>query len=191
MRKLAIAVTLSLCVLTPANAQGPASKWATLFLARLVPEHSGIARLYAGREVIIAQYTLGMRRLKAAGERGAGQPIAIAFLPREGLPTLEPFTWVAANGDMVRRVGDGLFILSAGNQLGNWYTDVTCRVTTWPTLFCTDTRERTISAPDLETLTLDGIPFKRPYPLAQEIPDESELMDVLEPEAGNQGAQDN
>lgn len=185
MRQLATAAALLLCVLTPATAQGSAPQWATLFLARLVPEQSGIARLYAGREVIIAQYTLGMRRLKAAGERGGGQPIAIAFLPREGLPPLEPFTWVAANGDMVRRVGDGVFVLSAGNQLGNWYTDITCQVTGWPTLVCGDGSERTISAPDLETLTLDGVAFKRPYPLAQEIPDESELLDALEPLADN------
>ena len=178
MCKVAIAATLMLCVLTPANAQGSASKWATLFLARLSPEHSGIARMYAGREAIVAQYTLGMRRLKAAGERG--QPIAITFLPREGLPALEPFTWVAANGDMVRRIGDGLFLLSAGNQLGNWYTDTTCQVTTWPTLACSDGSQRTISAPDLETLTLDGVPFKRPYPIAQEIPEESELMNAAE-----------
>ena len=104
MRKLAIAATLLLCVLSPANAQGPAPKWATLFLARLVPEQSGIARLYAGREVIIAQYTLGMRRLKLAGDRGAGQPIAIAFLPRKAFRRSSPSpgsppmaTWYAAS----------------------------------------------------------------------------------------------
>jgi len=185
MRKIIIGCALLICVATPANAQGPASKWATVFLARIVPEHASIARLYAGRETIIAQYTVAMRRYKAAGERSIGERMAISFQPSDCLPMLEPFTWIAASGDMVRRVGDGTFVLSAGNQLGNWYQDISCQVTLWPTLFCSDFRERTMSAPDLETVIFDGVEFKRPYPVVQELPDEADLLEGVLPDQQN------
>ena len=178
MRRLALAAMLLLLALPQAGAQGLGQRWATLFLARLLPGHSSIDRLYAGREAIIAQYTVAMRRYKAAGERSAGQRMAIAFQPRDQLPALEPYTWIAANGDMVRRTGSGVFALAVGNPLGNWFTDITCEVTLWPTLICSDNRERKISAPDLATVVVDGVEFKRPYPLTQVLPDEPLPTDV-------------
>lgn len=174
MRRVAAAIAMIAAALSSAQAQG--GQWGTLFLARLLPTHT-IANLYAGREMVIAQYTVAMRRYKAAGERGLGDRLAIAFQPSGAAPALEPFTWVAANGDMVRRIGNGVFAVSAGSQLGNWYVDVTCQVVLWPTLACADGSERKIAAPDLETLLLDGVEFKRPYPKA-ELPPEEDLATI-------------
>lgn len=173
MRKLAAAIVMLGVAMSSAQAQG--GRWGTLFLARLTPVH--LLSLYAGREATVAQYAVTMNRLKAAGERGLGDRLAISFLPAGVPPALEPFTWVAADGSMVRRAGDGVFAVSVGNQLGNWYVDVTCRVVLWPTLSCSDGIDRKMSAPDLETLVLDGLEFKRPYPKA-EIPTEEELANM-------------
>lgn len=174
MRNLAVAMVMLGVALSPAQAQG--GRWETLVLARLMPVH--ILGSYAGREATVAQYAVAMRRYKAAGERGPGDRLAIsAFVPLGAPPALEPFTWVSADGSMVRRVGDGMFAVSVGNQLGNWYVDVKCQVVLWPTLACSDGIDRKAAAPDLETFVLDGIEFKRPYPKA-EIPSEEELATI-------------
>jgi hypothetical protein len=164
MRKLAIAAALLFCALPPVMAEGVAGPWATLFRE---PADSAIGQRYAGNEIVIARYATAMRRYKAAAERSEFDRLAISFLPRDNTGTLEPFTWIADNGDMVRRMGDGIFRLMAGDPLGNWYTETTCQVTLWPTFYCSDDRERVMAAPDLQTMVFDGVTFRRPYPASQ------------------------
>ena len=169
MRAVLAAGTVLALLAAPALAEGKAGRWTT-FLLDKVPPQQNIAAAYAGNETVVVQYSVAMRRYKSAAERSEAERMAISFLPREGQSSVEPFTWIAADGDMVRRIGDGLFALSAGNPIGNWYTDVKCRVELWPKLFCEDGSQRTMSAPNLATLILDGVEYTRPYRMVEDPP---------------------
>ena len=78
-------------------------------------------------------------------------------------PRNEPWTWIAASGDSVRRVNAGMFKLSTGSYLGNWFSDIECLVVEWPTFLCSDGRKRKMPAPDAETVIFEGVEYKRPH----------------------------
>lgn len=161
------AALVAAVVMAPAPGGAASHGWATLALARAGAEQASVAHLYAGREQVVSQYALAMQRYRTAAARSERDRLSIALMPRQVSPVLEPFTWVADNGDTVRRVEDGVFALALGNPLGNWYTEIRCRVIEWPRLYCDDGRERPMSAPDLSTMIFDGVAYHRPYPSSQ------------------------
>lgn len=158
------AVLFAMAPVAAGRAQAERAQWSTLALLKLPLEHN--TRTAAGPvgTSVFARYASAMRRYRAAAERGAYDRLAIALIPSDGRKPFEPFTWIAEDGSVMQRSGDGLFVLTSGDPFGNWFSDLHCRVMLWPTLFCDDGTERTMSAPDLATMVFDGVPFYRPYP---------------------------
>ncbi|XCG52153.1 hypothetical protein ABVK50_32165 (plasmid) [Mesorhizobium sp. WSM2240] len=122
-----------------------------------------MAALYAARPAILVKYVAAMRRYQAAAARSDVSGPATTLEMSAEPPRNEPWTWIAASGDSVRRVEASMFKLSTGSYLGNWFFDIECLVVDWPTFLCSDDRKRKMSAPDPETVIFDGIEYKRPY----------------------------
>jgi hypothetical protein len=132
-------------------------------MGRLDSSFSNMAALYAARPAVLVEYVAAMRRYQAAAARSEASALATRLEMEAQAPTSEPWTWVAASGDSVRRVKAGMFKLSTGSYLGNWFSDIECIVVEWPTFLCSDGRKRKMSAPDAETVIFDGVEYKRPH----------------------------
>lgn len=160
MRASSILLMLLFAVV-PARAENPAYAWPTLSRDRLAPEQPSTLALYANREAVIVDYATAMRQSRATAEREGSRTSAAIFLPNDGRHVPERWTWVAENGDSVRRTGDGVFRLTRGNPRQNWFSEVECRVIDWPRLYCNDDQQRTMAAPDERTVIFDGVAFTR------------------------------
>jgi hypothetical protein len=124
---------------------------------------SGMAGLYAARPAVLVEYVAAMRRYHAAAARADVSGLAMRLEMNAEPARNEPWTWIAASGDSVRRIKPGMFKLSTGSYLGNWFFDIECLVVEWPTFACSDGRNRKMSAPDAETVIFDGIEYTRPH----------------------------
>ena len=143
MKRASIATVL-LCSIVPAKAEGGlAAKWVGPDLASIVSGKSDIVTLYADRQAVVVDYVMAMRRYE--------------------VPT-GPWTWVGANGDSVRRIGNDVFRVFLGNYAGNWFTELECIALEWPMFLCSDGKERKMSAPDPSTMVFDGVEYKRLSP---------------------------
>jgi hypothetical protein len=89
-------------------------------------------------------------------------------------PEFKRWRWRAADGSVVQRVADGRFRITFGDCVSSMCRATVCDVVLWPQLMCSDGQERTISAPDLRTVTIDGVTFARFLPAPDpELPDEA------------------
>jgi hypothetical protein len=152
-----------LCSIHHAGAEDRVAAWAVQHVGHRAASSSIMAALYAGRPAVLVEYVAAMRRYQAAAAGADESGLAIRLEMSAEPPQNEPWTWIAASGDSVRRVKAGMFKLSTGNYLGNWYSDIECLVVEWPTFLCSDDRKRKMSAPNSETVIFEGVEFKRPH----------------------------
>jgi hypothetical protein len=124
---------------------------------------SNMDALYAARPAVLVEYVAAMRKYRAAAARDDVSGLAMRLEMNAEPPRNEPWTWIAASGDSVRRVKAGMFKLSTGSYLGNWFSDIECLVVKWPTFLCSDGRKRKMSAPDAETVIFEGVEYRRPH----------------------------
>ena len=59
------------------------------------------------------------------------------------------------------RLKDGTFRIFLGNYFGNWFTELDCAILEWPMIDCSDGKKRKMSAPDMTTMILDGVEYRR------------------------------
>ena len=104
-------------------------------------------------------YGAAMRIYREAMTRPPGWPKFLDWDARR-----MPWTWVSEDGHSVQRRADGSFLISTadGNRL--WFTERACRVETWPQLACADGERPRAAAPELETLLVDEVVFRRSLP---------------------------
>jgi hypothetical protein len=120
-----------------------------------------MANLHAGRPSIVADYAAAMTRYRTVAEVADFKPPAYPFLSPRSVIAREPWTWMARDGSVVRRLGIGLFRITAADNSGSWFTDIECAEAGWPLFECTDGRSRRMSAPDSETMVFGGVEYKR------------------------------
>lgn len=118
-----------------------------------------MALLYSARPAVLIDYVAAMRRYEAAA--GRDEHPENPFQEPGELRAREPWTWTAANGDVVRRLREGVFVVWSGNYLGNWFTDVECTILEWPAFLCTNGQTWKMSAPDPDTMIFDDVEYKR------------------------------
>lgn len=118
-----------------------------------------MAVLYADRPSAIVDYVVAMRRNETEAARGE-RPQNLFRLQSEPRAR-EPWTWIAANGDMVRRLQEGVFVVRHGDYSANWFTDLECTILEWPRFQCLDGQTVTMSAPDPDTVIFGDIEYRR------------------------------
>jgi hypothetical protein len=122
----------------------------------LTPDWS-LAR-YTGQNEALARYAATMARYRerlvdVENSVGLAGPISPAMGER--------WTWLAADGSVVRRLNDGTFSLTAGDCVRILCHETTCIGAGWPLFVCEDDRQRKMSAPDFSTVIFDGVTFRR------------------------------
>jgi hypothetical protein len=73
----------------------------------------------------------------------------------------ERWTWLAADGSIIRRLDDRTFSLISGDCVRILCLETNCIGAGWPLFVCEDGRQRTMSAPNFSTVIFDGITFRR------------------------------
>lgn len=108
---------------------------------------------------------------RLSGQVRADYAVAMAAFAQmqegEGAPLLGTRTrwlWVAEDGSTVQRVAENTFRWRKGDCLSAFCVAVDCFVGVWPDLSCADGEERRISAPDLATVILQDVTFRRNIP---------------------------
>lgn len=116
---------------------------------------------YADKKVVVGKYAAAMTRYRERLQ-DVKKPVGLAgpFSPAGG----ERWTWLAADGRVVRRAEDGTFSLTSGDCVGLFCLETNCIGAGWPLFVCEDGRQRTMSAPDFSTVIFDGITFRRVPP---------------------------
>lgn len=118
-----------------------------------------MAALYSANPSAIVDYVAAMRRYEAEAARRE-QP-ENPFRVQGALRPREPWTWTAANGDVVRRLQEGVFVVWRGDYSANWFTDLHCTILEWPTFQCSDGQIMTMSAPDPDTVIFGDVEYRR------------------------------
>jgi hypothetical protein len=155
-------IAIVLCSIHRAGAEDRIAAGTVQRIGHRAASASNFAALYAARPAVLVEYVAAMRRYRAAAARGHISGLAFRMEMSAEPPRNEPWTWIVASGDSIRRVKAGMFKLSTGSYLGNWFFDIECLVVEWPTFLCSDGRKRKMSAPDAETVIFGGIEYKRP-----------------------------
>lgn len=121
---------------------------------------------YTDQKAALAKYAAAMARYRER-LKDIENPVGLAgpFSPAVG----ERWTWLAADGSVVRRSDDGTFSLTSGDCVRLFCLETNCIGAGWPLFVCEDGRPRTMSAPDFSTVVFDGITFRRTPPAS---PDE-------------------
>jgi hypothetical protein len=146
-----------------AGAKDRVTARAAQHMGSLDASSSNMTALYAAKPAVLVEYVGAMRRYRAAAVRADATGLAIRMEMSDEPPPNDPWTWIAASGDSVRRVKAGMFKLSTGSYLGNWFSDIECLLMEWPTFLCSDGRKRKMSAPDAETVIFEVVEYKRPH----------------------------
>ena len=92
-------------------------------------------------------------RVAFAGGYDQAPMLASPWSYGDQLPEPLHWAWVADNGDLITRVGKGLFRMSFANSHNNWFQEVDCRLLAWPEgnaeapMTCNDGKQRTMQVP--------------------------------------------
>ena len=79
------------------------------------------------------------------------------------------WAWIADNGDLVTKVGRGIFELSFANSRSNWYRELDCRLAHLAggnadaPMSCNDGTQRTMQIPGNGIVLVDDVPFVRVF----------------------------
>ena len=118
------------------------------------------------------EYASAMTWYRVALTSGARPPIVGAnWTYGDQLPEPLQWTWSAANGDLVTRVGKGTFRLSFEDSRNNWFRELNCRIVQWPggearaVMNCEDGTQRTMLIRE-QGVVIGNVPYERAFPKA-------------------------
>jgi hypothetical protein len=146
-----VTVPLSLCLAATGTAYTE-GKAATHLLA---PDRLMVS---FDRPSVVADYSAAMAHYRMIlSERAESNGYVANFIARGP----HPWTWRAADGRTVRRIGHGVFRLTVGDCLSSLCVEIDCQDIGWPEFECSDGHTRKMAAPDLATVIFDGITYRR------------------------------
>ena len=93
----------------------------------------GLGTLYPRHLDVVQDYVVAMTlyRLSPHEEDLKARVLVLNWMGAQGLPDAFRLVWAASNGNLVARIGKGLFRLSHGNYRANWFEDLDCRLINW------------------------------------------------------------
>lgn len=105
-------------------------------------------------EPLFATYVASMERYMETALALAveGKAFTPQFQPRIGHIAPPPWTWVALNGNSVRRVRDGLFRIYVRDYHANWFSTLDCTEIQWPLFRCKDGTQRVMKVIDTSSI---------------------------------------
>ena len=90
---------------------------------------------YAGSASVLRDYIDAMEMAAVGANAGFGQGRSASPAPGAS------WTYVSKSGSRITRLPDGRLRLDNNDYGNNWFSNTTCRLTTWPVFRCDDGRE--------------------------------------------------
>jgi hypothetical protein len=149
---------------------------------------SADGRLKSGDPRLPRDYAPAMTWYRMALAEGYRQPPIVARDRSydEQLPQPLQWAWLAENGDVVMRMGRGVFRLAIANSRTNWFRDVDCRLLSWPDgkaeapMACNDGSQRMMQIPGDGLVRVDGMTFTRVFQSeATALPPEETIEEIM------------
>jgi hypothetical protein len=120
--------------------------------------------------IVPREYASAMTWYRVAFAGGYDQGPMLASPWNYGeLPEPLHWAWVADDGDLITRVGKGLFRMSFANSANNWFQEVDCRLQAWPegnagaVMVCNDGKQRTMQVPGDGVVLVDDVQYVRVF----------------------------
>ena len=115
----------------------------------------GLGTLYPRHLDVVQDYVAAMTlyRLSPSEEGLKASVLVLDWVGTDGLPDAFRLVWNASNGNLVARIGKGLFRISLGNYRANWFHDLDCRLMNWSggeieaAVSCADGQDRRMTVP--------------------------------------------
>jgi hypothetical protein len=132
------------------------------------------------------EYASAMTFYRVALADGYTQP-PILGAPRsydEQLPKPLHWAWIADNGDLITRVGKGIFRLSFADNGSNLFRDLDCRLVSWPggdseaPMVCNDGSQRKMQIPGDGIVLVDDVQYTRVFNSDETTLPPEEVFDV-------------
>jgi hypothetical protein len=123
-------------------------------------------------------------RVALAGGYTQAPMVASPWSRDEKLPEPLHWAWIADNGDLITRVGKGVFRISFADNQSNWFQDVDCRLSTWPggdteaPMTCADGKDRKMQIPGDGVIVVDDKQFTRVFDSDDTTLPPEEVIDV-------------
>jgi hypothetical protein len=132
------------------------------------------------------EYASAMTWYRVALEGGYTQApmVASPWSRDDQLPEPLHWAWVADNGDLITRIGKGLFRMSFADNQSNWFEDVDCQLSTWPggdteaPMTCADGKQRNMQIPGDGVIVVDDRQFTRVFDSEDTTLPPEEVIDV-------------
>jgi hypothetical protein len=148
------------------------------------PLASRVAAADPNLRIVPREYASAMTwyRVALAGGYDQGPMVASPLGYGDQLPEPLHWAWVADNGDLITRVGKGLFRLSFANSANNWFQEVDCRLQAWPEgnaeapMVCNDDKSRVMQVPGDGIVLVDDIQYVRVFDSEQTTLPPPEIM---------------
>lgn len=149
---------------------------------------SAAGEIKSGNPQLPRAYGSAMTWYRVALADGYRQPPIIAsdWSYDEGLPEPLHWAWIADTGDLVTRVGKGIFRLSFADSRVNWFRDLDCRLLSWPDgetkapMSCRDGSSRMMQIPGDGIVRVDGVKYARVFHSESTVlPPEETLEEIM------------
>ena len=136
-------------------------------------------------------YASAMTLYRVAMASGTQPPLVVPDrIYGEELAGPLQWTWSSQKGDVVSKIGKGLFRLSFQENGSSWFRELNCRMTQWPggdltaPMDCDDGTKRTMTIPSEGVVMIDDVTYQRVFarePLPPEEDAEARLKSISQP----------
>ena len=132
----------------------------------------GLGTLYPRHLDVMQDYVSAMTLYRLSPSEGGlkERVLVLDWVGTDGLPDPFRLVWKASNGNLVARIGKGLFRISLGNYRANWFHDLDCRLLNWSggemdaAVSCSDGQDRRMTVPGSGLLMIDDDRYQRVLP---------------------------
>lgn len=129
----------------------------------------GLGTLYPRHLDVMQDYVSAMTLYRLSPSEGGlkERVLVLDWVGTDGLPDPFRLVWKASNGNLVARIGKGLFRISLGNYRANWFHDLDCRLLNWSggemdaAVSCSDGQDRRMTVPGSGLLMIDDDRYQR------------------------------
>jgi hypothetical protein len=133
----------------------------------------GLGTLYPRHLDVMQDYVSAMTLYRLSPSEGGlkERVLVLDWVGTDGLPDPFRLVWKASNGNLVARIGKGLFRISLGNYRANWFHDLDCRLLNWSggemdaAVSCSDGQDRRMTVPGSGLLMIDDDRYQRVFPM--------------------------
>jgi hypothetical protein len=137
----------------------------------------GLGTLYPAHLDLVQRYVSSMTLYSLAPNENdlKAKVLTLNWVGTDRLPDAFRLVWAAPNGNLIARIGRGLFRISSGNYRANFFRNVDCQLMNWSggeieaAVSCSDGKDRSMLVPGNGLLVIDNVQYRRIFPMDEQV----------------------